>query len=183
MLSGDRSSSPSFAPPSPVVTKTVHSYGVEVRDLTLYALVPARRMSQGLQPKLILSDVNVTVRPGRLVAIMGGSGSGKTTLLNLMANRIPHRCLRQPEPGKPFVAFTSDIACSGLLSNPDALYAGTGSVLFNNRVPSARDIRQLVGYGESLTYLSSSITDSLTLFPMQFNSSTSISRPSQCARR
>lgn len=43
--------------------------------------------------KQILQNVSVEIRPGRLVAIMGGSGSGKTTLLNLIANRIPQQSL------------------------------------------------------------------------------------------
>ncbi|KAJ3411584.1 hypothetical protein HDV05_002004 [Chytridiales sp. JEL 0842] len=35
----------------------------------------------------ILSDVNIHVPAGKLMAIMGGSGSGKTTLLNVLAGR------------------------------------------------------------------------------------------------
>lgn len=36
----------------------------------------------------ILSGINLSIRPGQLVAIMGGSGSGKTTLLRLISGQI-----------------------------------------------------------------------------------------------
>jgi ATP-binding cassette, subfamily B, bacterial MsbA len=34
--------------------------------------------------KAVLRDINLTVKPGQLVALVGGSGSGKTTLVNLL---------------------------------------------------------------------------------------------------
>lgn len=37
--------------------------------------------------KVILKDINVTVKCGQMLAILGGSGSGKTTLLDVIANR------------------------------------------------------------------------------------------------
>lgn len=43
--------------------------------------------------KPALSDINLTIRRGELVILMGASGSGKTTLLTLMG------CLRQVQEG------------------------------------------------------------------------------------
>ena len=37
--------------------------------------------------KHILKDINLTVKCGQMLAILGGSGSGKTTLLDVIANR------------------------------------------------------------------------------------------------
>ncbi|KAJ3617905.1 hypothetical protein MTP99_006989 [Tenebrio molitor] len=37
-----------------------------------------------------LNDVNLTIQPGQVVAIVGSIGSGKTTLLQAMLNEIPH---------------------------------------------------------------------------------------------
>ncbi|KAL0490331.1 ATP-binding cassette, subfamily G protein [Acrasis kona] len=36
----------------------------------------------------ILNDINYSIRPGSVVAIMGPSGAGKTTLIDIMANRV-----------------------------------------------------------------------------------------------
>lgn len=42
----------------------------------------------GYRERLIIDDVSLTVRPGRIVALVGGSGSGKTTLLRLIGGLI-----------------------------------------------------------------------------------------------
>jgi lipoprotein-releasing system ATP-binding protein len=51
----------------------------------------------GTAPLKILSDVNLEVRPGESLAIVGPSGSGKSTLLNLIGS------LDRPTAGKVFL--------------------------------------------------------------------------------
>ena len=51
---------------------------IECRSLT-------KRMPSGNQTLTILDEINLSIHPGELVAILGPSGSGKSTLLGLMA--------------------------------------------------------------------------------------------------
>lgn len=44
-----------------------------------------------------LKDVNLKIRPGEFVAVMGASGSGKTTLLNIIG------CMDRPTSGEYFL--------------------------------------------------------------------------------
>lgn len=44
--------------------------------------------------RVLLEDINITVKPGELVSILGMSGSGKTTLFNIISGLI------EPEKGK-----------------------------------------------------------------------------------
>ncbi len=48
--------------------------------------IEAAHFSYGERP--ILTDLNLTIRRGEIVAIMGGSGGGKTTLLGLIGGRL-----------------------------------------------------------------------------------------------
>ena len=61
--------------PEPVQPKPLRAAGAEVRFEGVY-------FSYGDKP--ILEDINLTVQPGRLVALVGASGSGKTTITNLL---------------------------------------------------------------------------------------------------
>ena len=53
-----------------------------------------RHYQRGSETVRALSDVNLEIDPGRLVALVGPSGSGKTTLMNLIG------CLDRPTAGE-----------------------------------------------------------------------------------
>jgi len=61
--------------PEPAQPKPLQAAGAEVR-------FEAIDFSYG--DKLVLQDINLTVKPGQLVALVGSSGSGKTTVTNLL---------------------------------------------------------------------------------------------------
>ena len=48
------------------------------------ALMELRHLCRSYGKRPVLTDVNLTLRPGESYAIMGKSGSGKTTLLNIL---------------------------------------------------------------------------------------------------
>jgi energy-coupling factor transport system ATP-binding protein len=88
-------------------------------------VVALQRVSAGWDRYLVLRDIDLDVRPGELVALMGRNGSGKTTLLRLIAG------LHRPSSGRVLVAgqattrlHPADIAQTvGFLpQNPSALF-------------------------------------------------------------
>ena len=67
---------------------------VEVRDLSKY-------YSFGSDNQITaLHNINVTVKSGEFISIMGPSGSGKSTLLNIIG------CLDQPDTGEVYIDNT-----------------------------------------------------------------------------
>lgn len=52
------------------------------------AMVELRQVSFGFDQRTILSDINLSVPRGKIVAIMGGSGCGKTTILRLIGGQL-----------------------------------------------------------------------------------------------
>jgi putative ABC transport system ATP-binding protein len=60
--------------------------------ITLEGLIKSYKM--GKENLVVLKGLNLQVKKGELVAIMGASGSGKTTLLNIVG------CLDRPTAGK-----------------------------------------------------------------------------------
>ncbi|KAG0658490.1 hypothetical protein C6P46_005733 [Rhodotorula mucilaginosa] len=97
--------SASSAPPAALAHRSIAPVAVRVSDATIAAPVPQwsiplavpitiprfvqRRLQKGkqLEPKDLVRNVNLEVKPGQMLAIIGGSGSGKTTLLNAIAGR------------------------------------------------------------------------------------------------
>lgn len=75
-------------------------YSVRVRDFTLAAPAPPLSLfkrfwkkkvsgaSDDLDDRLVLRDVNASVGPGEILAVIGGSGSGKSTFLHAIVSRL-----------------------------------------------------------------------------------------------
>lgn len=68
---------------SPAVTKTACEVRFENVGRT-FPPAPAKR-GQVSDPREVLRDINLTVSPGEIVAILGTSGGGKSTLLRIAA--------------------------------------------------------------------------------------------------
>lgn len=47
-----------------------------------------KNISKSFEDKCVLSDVNLTINPGEIVALLGVSGGGKTTLFNIIAGLL-----------------------------------------------------------------------------------------------
>src|SRR6185369_14054058 len=57
-------------------------------------VVEVDRLDFSFGARQVLFDINLDVRTGEIMVIMGGSGSGKTTLLRHLVGLMP------PQPGK-----------------------------------------------------------------------------------
>ncbi|MFN3361542.1 MAG: nitrate/sulfonate/bicarbonate ABC transporter ATP-binding protein [Pseudanabaenaceae cyanobacterium] len=58
----------------------------------------------------VLQDINLTIRSGEVVALLGRSGSGKSTLLRIMAGLIPPSRGQVLSNGRPLNGPNSDVA-------------------------------------------------------------------------
>jgi NitT/TauT family transport system ATP-binding protein len=58
----------------------------------------------------VLRDINVTVKSGEVVALLGRSGSGKSTLLRVMAGLLPPSQGKVLSRGKPLRGANNDVA-------------------------------------------------------------------------
>lgn len=53
------------------------------------AIITLRDVVAGYGSKIILKDLNLSIRRGQITALLGGSGSGKSTLLKTMIGLLP----------------------------------------------------------------------------------------------
>ena len=56
----------------------------QTQNLRIHRVFTFERVDFDYGDKPVLRNINLTVKAGRLVALVGGSGSGKTTLVNLL---------------------------------------------------------------------------------------------------
>lgn len=60
-------------------------------------LIELKKVSAGYAGRAVLHDINLTVRSGERIAVMGRSGSGKSTLLNLLYDHLAGRVALIPQ--------------------------------------------------------------------------------------
>lgn len=65
-------------------TYEVPPKGVYTSKESALAGIHAAAAADGFQPEAVLHDINLHVKPGQVVGILGATGSGKTTLMNLL---------------------------------------------------------------------------------------------------
>ena len=61
------------------------------------ALVELNKASAGYNGHAVLHDIELAIRPGERIAVMGRSGAGKTTLLNLIYQKLAGRAALIPQ--------------------------------------------------------------------------------------
>src|SRR5215470_13122632 len=65
--------------------------------LAMGVLVELRCESAGYGGRAVLHEIDLTIRTGERVAVMGRSGAGKSTLLNLLYARLADRVALVPQ--------------------------------------------------------------------------------------
>jgi iron complex transport system ATP-binding protein len=70
-------------------------------------MLRADRLTVTLRGRTIVSDANITLRPGELTALVGPNGAGKTTLMRALAGLLPASDGRIELKDRPFADFTA----------------------------------------------------------------------------
>lgn len=63
------------------------------------------QLSKSFHDHQVLQDINLSIHPGEIIALIGRSGSGKSTILKVLAGLIPDHGGQVHVAGNPSVAF------------------------------------------------------------------------------
>lgn len=72
-------------------------WGSKMSDVLLKVEDLTRRFVSGDESLTVLNHINLEIKRGEMVAIVGASGSGKSTLMNVLG------CLDKPSSGRYFI--------------------------------------------------------------------------------
>src|SRR6266702_4781124 len=70
-----------------------------IEALSVSSLIDLQGLTAGYAGHPVLHDIDLVIRAGERVALMGRSGAGKTTLLNLLYERLADRAALIPQSG------------------------------------------------------------------------------------
>ncbi|GAA6063063.1 hypothetical protein JCM10212_003008 [Sporobolomyces blumeae] len=149
-------------------------YACVVDDLTISAPVPQwtipmaipitvpRWVQRRLQkdeavPKTLVRNVDLDVKPGEVLAIIGGSGSGKTTLLNAIADRVGNLDLTTGSIAyTPFSSSSNPLASKAVGADSDGSHTPT-------KRSSSFKAKKVIGYVRQDDFLMPCLTVRETL--------------------
>jgi subfamily B ATP-binding cassette protein MsbA len=105
--------------PEPAEPKPLHAQGAPIRF---------ENVSFAYGEKAVLHDINLTIQPGQLVALVGRTGSGKTSLANLLLR------FYDPQAGAVLIGGTDIRAVSSRDLRANVAIVTQQTILFNESV-------------------------------------------------